>query len=150
MTGANIAHVPYKGAAPAVADVIGGHVTMTFVPIAAAVPPVKSGRLRALGVTGSVRATALPDVMTISEAGVAGYEATSWNALLAPGATPRDIVLRIHSSLAESLRAPKVREILANSGADAAGSLPGELATFLRTEMVKWGKVVRAAGIQPE
>jgi tripartite-type tricarboxylate transporter receptor subunit TctC len=150
MTGANIAHVPYKGAAPAVADVMGGQVTMTFVPIAAAVPPVKSGRLRALGVTGAVRATTLPDVMTISEAGVAGYEATSWNALLAPGATPRDIVLRIHSSLAESLRAPKVREILANSGADAAGSLPGELATFLRTEMVKWGKVVRAAGIQPE
>ncbi len=100
MTGADIAHVPYKGAAPAVADVMGGHVAMTFVPIAAAVPPVKSGRLRALGVTGAARAATLPDVPTINEAGVAGYEATSWNALLAPGATPRDIVLRIHATLA--------------------------------------------------
>jgi tripartite-type tricarboxylate transporter receptor subunit TctC len=150
MTGANIAHIPYKGAAPAVADVIGGHVAMTFVPIAAAVPPVKSGRLRALGVTGAVRSATLPDVPTINEAGVAGYEATSWNALLAPGATPRDIVLRIHATLADSLRAARVRDILVSAGADAAGSSPDELAGFLRTEMVKWGKVVKAAGIKPE
>src|SRR4029077_7757957 len=83
MTGAHIPHIPYKGAAPAVADVMGGHVAMTFVPIAAALPPVKTGRLRALGVTGAVRASTLPDVPTIIEAGVPGYEATSWNALLA-------------------------------------------------------------------
>jgi tripartite-type tricarboxylate transporter receptor subunit TctC len=150
MTGANIAHVPYKGAAPAVADVIGGHVAMTFVPIAAAVAPVKSGRLRALGVTGSARATALPDVPTINEAGVAGYAATSWNALLAPGNTPREIVLRIHAALVDSLRAARVRDILAGAGADAAGNTPEELAVFLRIEMVKWGKVVRAADIKPE
>ena len=150
MTGANIAHIPYKGAAPAVADVMGGHVAMTFVPIAAAVPPVKSGRLRALAVTGAVRAAALPDVPTIDAAGVAGYAATSWNALLAPGATPRDIVARINAAVVDSLRAPKVREILVAAGADAAGNSPDELAGFLRAEMAKWGKVVRDAGIKPE
>ena len=150
MTGADIAHIPYKGAAPAVADVMGGHVAMTFVPIAAAVPPVKAARLRALGVTGATRSATLPAVPTISEAGVSGYEATSWNALLAPGATPRDLVLKVHSALAESLRAPRVKEILVSSGAEAAGNSPDELARFLRDEIVKWSKVVKAAGIKPE
>ncbi len=150
MTGADIAHIPYKGAAPAVADVMGGHVAMTFVPIAAAVPPVKAARLRALGVTGATRSATLPAVPTISEAGVPGYEATSWNALLAPGSTPRDIVLKVHGALVESLRAARVKEILVNSGAEAAGSSPDELARFLRDEIVKWGKVVKAAGIKPE
>ena len=150
MTGAKIEHIPYKGAAPAVADVMGGHVAMTFVPIAAAVPPVKSGRLRALGITGAVRSPALPVVPTIMEAGVPGYEATSWNALLAPGTTPRDTVLRIHATLTEALRAARVRDILVSAGADAAGSKPEELAGFLRDEMLKWGKVVKAAGISPE
>ena len=150
MTGASIAHIPYKGAAPAVADVMGGHVAMTFVPIAAAVPPVKAARLRALGVTGAIRAATLPAVPTISEAGVSGYEATSWNALLAPGTTPRDIVLKVHSALVGSLRATKVKEILVSSGAEAAGTLPDEFARFLHDEIMKWGKVVKAAGIKPE
>ncbi len=150
MTGAGIAHIPYKGAAPAVADVMGGHVAMTFVPIAAAVPPVKAARLRALGVTGATRSATLPEVPTISEAGVRGYEATSWNALLAPGPTPRDLVLKVNSALVASLHAAKVKEILVNSGAEAAGNSPAELARFLRAEIVKWGKVVKAAGIKPE
>ena len=150
MTGVRIAHIPYKGAAPALADVMGGHVAMTFVPIAAALPPVTAGKLRPLGVTGAARSATLQAVPTISEAGVPGYEATSWNALLAPGTTPRDIVLKLHGALAESLRAPKVRKILVSSGAEAAGSSPDELARFLREEMVKWGTVVRAAGIKPE
>jgi tripartite-type tricarboxylate transporter receptor subunit TctC len=123
---------------------------MTFVPIAAAVPAVNSGRLRPLGVTGAARSAALPAVPTISEAGVPGYEATSWNALWTPGATPRDIVLKVHSALAESLRATRVKEIFVSSGAEAAGSSPDDLARFLRDEIVKWGAVVRAAGIKPE
>jgi tripartite-type tricarboxylate transporter receptor subunit TctC len=150
MTGAAIAHIPYKGAAPAVTDVMGGHVAMTFVPIAAAVAPVKSSRLRALGITGAARSPALPETPTINEAGVAGYEATSWNALLAPGATPRDTVLKIQAAVAEGLRASRVREILASAGADAVGGTPDELAGFLRSEMSKWGKVVKAADITPE
>jgi len=150
MTGAAIAHIPYKGAAPAVADVMGGHVAMTFVPIAAAVAPVKSARLRALGITGATRSPTLPDVPTINEAGVAAYEATSWNALLAPGGASRELVQKIQATLAESLRTARVKEILVGAGADAAGSTPDELAGFLRSEMVKWAKVVKAADIKPE
>ena len=150
MSGANISHVPYKGAAPAVADVMGGHVDMTFVPIAAALPPVRAGKLRAIGVTARTRSAELPNVPTIDEAGVTGYEAAGWNALLAPRGTPRDIVMKINGAVTASLTAAKVKEILLASGADGAASSPEELARFLQTEMAKWGKVVRAAGISPE
>ncbi|HET7157687.1 MAG TPA: tripartite tricarboxylate transporter substrate binding protein [Burkholderiales bacterium] len=150
MSGANISHIPYKGAAPAVADVMGGHVAMTFVPIAAALPPVRSGRLRALGVTATRRSAELPHVPTISEAGVSGYEAAGWNALLAPRATPREIVVKINVAAVDSLKSPRVKEILATSGADAVGGSPDELGRFLQSEITKWSNVVRAAGIKPE
>jgi tripartite-type tricarboxylate transporter receptor subunit TctC len=150
MAHVDIAHVPYKGAAPAVADVMGGHVAITFVPIAAAMPPVRSGKLRALAVTAASRSPVLPEVPTIAESGVPGYEATSWNALLAPGATPRGLIVKIHDALVESLRAVKVKEILAAAGADAADCAPDELARFLHSEAAKWSKVVAAAGIKAE
>ena len=150
LSGANVSHVPYKGAAPAVADVMGGHVAMTFVPIAAALPPVRAGKLRPLGVTAAKRSPELPNVPTISEAGVPGYEAAGWNALLAPKATPRELVLKLNSTLIDSLNAPKVKEILVASGAEAAGNSPEALGRFLQSEMAKWGKVVRAAGVQAE
>ena len=150
MAGTDITHIPYKGAAPAVSDVIGGHVAMTFVPIAAAVPPVKAGKLRPLGITGAARSGVLPDVPTINEAGVPGYEATSWNALLAPGGTSRDIILKVHGTVAESLRAPKVKNTLLSVGAEPVGSAPEEFAHFLRDEIAKWGKVVRAAGAKAQ
>ena len=150
MSGANVSHVPYKGAAPAVTDVMGGHVAMTFVPIAAALPPVRAGKLRPLGVTAAKRSAELPNVPTIGEAGVPGYDASGWNALLAPRATPREIVLKVHAALTDSLGAPKVKEILASSGAEAAPTSPEGLARFLQAEIAKWGKVVKAAGIKPE
>jgi len=150
LSGSGIGHVPYKGAAPAVADVLGGHVDMTFVPIAAAVSPLRSGRLRALAVTAGKRSSALPDLPTVAEAGVPGYEAAGWNALFAPGNTPRDIVAAINQALVESLRASRVRDMLASSGADAAGSTPEELAAFLRVETAKWSKVVHEAGIKAQ
>src|SRR5688572_3066310 len=120
MSDAKISHVPYKGAAPAVADVMGGHVAMTFVPIAAALPPVRAAKLRALAVTAGKRSPELPTVPTINEAGVTGYEAAGWNALLAPRATPRDIIMKVNATLIESLNASKVKEILAASGAESA------------------------------
>ena len=150
LSGANVSHIPYKGAAPAVADVMGDHVAMTFVPIAAALPPVRSQKLRALGVTAIRRSAELPNVPTIAEAGVPGYEAAGWNALLAPRATPRDVVMRVNATLVESLNAPRVRETLAASGAEAAGGSPELLARFLESEIAKWGKVVRAAGVKAE
>ena len=121
MAGVNVGHIPYKGAAPAVAETMGGHVAMTFVPIAAGLPPVRSGKLRALGVTEAKRSPELPDVPTISEAGVPGYEAAGWNALLAPRATPRDIVMRVNAAVLESLKAARVKEIHSSSGAQTAG-----------------------------
>jgi tripartite-type tricarboxylate transporter receptor subunit TctC len=148
MSGVNIGHIPYKGAAPAVADVMGGHVAMTFVPIAAALGPVRAGKLRALGVTAGKRSPELPQVPTIAEAAVPGYNAAGWNALLAPRATPRDVIMKVNATLIEALAAAKVKEILASSGAEAAADTPEALGRFLQSEMAKWGKVVRAAGIK--
>ena len=150
LSGAHVRHVPYKGAAPAVADVMGGHIAMTFVPIAAALPPVRASKLRALGVTAARRSAELPNVPTIAESGVAGYEAAGWNALLAPRATPHDIIAKVNGAVVESLNAPRVREILVSSGAEAAAGAPEALARFIEREVAKWGKVVRTAGIKPE
>jgi len=150
MSGTDISHIPYKGAAPAVTDVIGGHAHMTFAPIAAVVAPIKSGRMRALAVTVATRSTLFPELPTIAESGVPGYDASGWNAMLAPRAVPRDIIAKIHQTLVESLRTPRVKEIMATSGAEAVGNSPEEFARFLQSEMIKWGKVVKAAGIKGE
>jgi tripartite-type tricarboxylate transporter receptor subunit TctC len=150
MTGVDINHIPYKGAAPAVTDVIGGHAHMTFAPIAAVVSPIRAARLRALAVTTATRSTLFPGLPTIAESGVPGYDASGWNALLAPRAVPREIILKIHQALVESLHAPKVKDIMASSGADAVGGAPDELARFLQSETAKWSKVVKAAGIRSE
>ncbi|MGZ8198348.1 MAG: tripartite tricarboxylate transporter substrate binding protein [Burkholderiales bacterium] len=150
LAGVDVSHIPYKGAAPAVAEVMGGHVSMTFAPIAAVLPQIRQSRLRALGVTAGKRSPELPAVPTIGEAGVPGYEAAGWNALLAPRATPREIVMKANAALVESLKAPKVMDILLSSGAEAAATSPEALARFLQSETVKWGKVVKAAGIKAE
>lgn len=150
LSGASINHIPYKGAAPAVTDVIGGHAHMTFAPIAAVVSPIKSGRMRALASTAAARSALFPDLPTIAEAGVPGYDASGWNALLAPRATPREIVAKINATLVEGLNSPKVKAILTTSGAEAVGNSPEEFSRFLQSETVKWTKVIRAAGIKGE
>jgi tripartite-type tricarboxylate transporter receptor subunit TctC len=147
---ANIGHVPYKGAAPAVADVMGGHVSMTFAPIAAVVSHMKSGRLRAIGVTAARRSAIYPELPTIAESGVAGYDSAGWNALLAPRALPRDVITRVHATLKESLDAPKVKEMLLSAGADAVGSAPDAFARFFQSEIAKWSKVIQVAGLKGE
>ncbi len=150
LSGAKIGHVPYKGAAPAVAETMGGHVHMTFAPVAAAVPPVQSGKLRALGISSLKRSRALPEVPTIDAAGVAGYEAGGWNAMLAPAGTPRDIVLKINQAIHAALDSPRTQELLARSGAEQVTGTPEEFGRFLKTEVEKWGKVIRAAGLQSQ
>ena len=147
LTETDILHVPYKGAAPALAAVLGGEGAMTFVPINAAIPLVKSNRLRALGVTSEARAGALPDVPSIAESGVKGYAATSWTAVLVPGATPAAIISRIHATVVESMRSAKLREVMQSSGLDPVGNTPQAFGQFLREEMAKWAKVVKAAGV---
>jgi tripartite-type tricarboxylate transporter receptor subunit TctC len=147
LTQTDILHVPYKGAAPALAAVLGGEGAMTFVPINAAIPLVKSGRLRALGVTSEARANALPDVPSIAESGAKGYAATSWTAVLAPVATSAPIVSRVQATIADSLRSPKLRDAMQSSGLDGVGNTPQAFGQFLRDEMMKWAKVVKAAGL---
>ena len=147
LSGTKIGHVPYKGAAPAIADTMGGHVHMTFAPVAAAVPPVQSGKLRALGISSLKRSKALPNVPTINESGVPGYEAGGWNAMLAPANTPRDIVLKINQAVHTALASPRVQELLSRSGTEVVTDTPEEFGRFLKSEVEKWGKVVKAAGI---
>ena len=146
----DIAHVPYKGAAPAVADTVGGHTHMTFAPAPASLGLIRAGRLRVLGVTTTRRFSGLPEVPTLAEAGVPGYELTSWVGMLAPAATPAAVIGRIHATLLESLRTPEVRSVLLKSGAEPLGNSPDEFAQALRREIPKWGKIIRAAGIRPE
>lgn len=150
LAGVDIVHVPYKGASPAVTDVVAGHVDMTFVPTPAAVPFIESRRLRALAVTTAKRSAILPNIPTVAESGVAGYEASSWTALLAPAATPQAVIRRIHESIVESLGSAAVKEVLTKSGAEPIGNTPEEFASILRAETAKWGKVIKAAGITPE
>lgn len=150
LSGVTIGHVPYKGAAPAVADVMGGHVAMTFAPIAAIVPQVKSQRLRALGITSATRSSIFPELPTIAEGGVVGYDAAGWNALFLPRAASRALATRVHTTMKESLAAPRVKEALANAGADAVGGTPDEFPRFFQAEIAKWSKVVKAAGISGE
>jgi tripartite-type tricarboxylate transporter receptor subunit TctC len=143
-------HVPYKGAAPALTAVMSGEAAMTFVPINAATTLVKNGRLRALGVSTRTRSAALPDIPTIDEAGVPGYEATSWTGLFVRSGTPAPIVDRVASTAIECVKSPQVREPLVAAGAEPVGSKPDVFAKELRDELEKWQKVAREAGIEPQ
>ena len=144
-------HVPYKGTAPGLVDLLAGRVAlMATASMALLIPHVKTGKLRALGVTTAHRIRALPDVPTIAEAGLPGYESVQWSGLLAPAGTPREIIVLLHREAVSILRAPEARERLANDGAEVVGSSPEEFSAFLRAETVKWAKVAKVAGIQPE
>ena len=143
----DILHVPYKGAAPAVADTVGGHAHMTFAPAPATLALVQAGRLRALGVTTEKRFSGLPDLPTIAESGVPGFELTSWVGFLAPAATPRAVITRIHATLLEALRTPSVRDVLVKSGAEPLGNTPEEFHENLKREIPKWNRIIKAAGV---
>ena len=147
MTGVDIAHIPFKGSGQALIDVVAGRVTMIFDNMPSALPHIKGGKLRALGVTGSKRSSALPDVPTIAEAGVAGYESLSWSGIAVPAGTPRDIVQRLNRETAVILLGPDMRQKLAEQGADAVGGPPETFAEHVRKEREKWGKLVRERNI---
>jgi len=147
MTNTKMSHVPYKGAGPALIDVITGQVQMIITSPLAAVPHVKAGRLRLLGVSSKARTAAMPDVPAISE-GVPGYEASLWYAFLAPRGIPGNAASRLNAAVLKALALPDVRALFATSGVDVIGSSAGELAVFLRNETAKWQKVIKAAGIR--
>ena len=146
MAGVQMTHVPYKGSAPAIADLLGGQVQLMFDNLPSALPQIRAGKLRALAVTSSQRAAALPDVPTIAESGLPGYEASSWFGLLAPAGTPADIVAKINGEVARWLASPEAKEKLLAQGANAAGGTPEDFARHIATETAKWQKVVRESG----
>ncbi len=150
MANLKMLHVPYKGSGPGVTDLIAGHVPVMMPNMLSAQPHIKSGRIRALGVTGTKRAPGADDIPTIAEAGLPGYEAVQWYGVLAPAATPRDIITKLHAGVVRALQNPDVRQRLLNDGAEPVGSSPEEFAAYLRSETTKWAKVIKAAGIQPE
>ena len=141
----DIAHVAYKGTGPATADLLAGHVQLSMPNTLTAAPHLRSGRLRALGVTSAKRAAGLPEVPTIAESGVPGYESIQWYALFAPAGTSREIVGRMHAEVARALQMPELRERLAADGAEAGGMPPEAFAAFVRNEIEKWSRVVREA-----
>jgi len=150
MTGTRMLHVPYKGSGAGVIDVIAGHVPVMTPSILTGLPHAKAGRLRALGVTSSKRAGGAPEIPTIAEAGVPGYEAVQWFGILAPAGTPRPVIDRVHRESVRALQSADVKDRLQADGADPVASTPEEFAAFLRSETAKWAKVVKAVGIQPE
>jgi len=142
----DIVHVPYKGAAPALTDVIAGHVQIMFATAASVVPHIQSGRVRALAVTPLKRTAVFPDLATIDELGLKGFDATTWHGLVAPAKTPRDIVVRLHRATVEALNDPAVRKSLVELGVDIVGNTPEEFAAYIKAEIPKWTAIVRASG----
>jgi tripartite-type tricarboxylate transporter receptor subunit TctC len=148
MTGVRMVHVPYKGGAPGVNALLAGETQVNFATISTALPHVKSGRLRALAVSTAQRATAAPEVPTIAEAGIKGYDYSSWIGLLAPARTPSAVVSRLNAESVKAIRTPEVRAILAVEGSEPVGNSPDEFSAIMQTEVARWMKVVKAAGIK--
>ena len=148
--GIDLVHVPYKGSSSAIPDLIGGQVDMMFGSSISVLPHVRSGRLRGLGITSAQRSPAFPELPTISESGLPGFEAGGWSALLAPARTPRAIVARLNAAVSSIVRLPEVIDRLAAQGAVPLGGTPEHAAAFIRSEVVKWSKVIAAAGIRAE
>lgn len=148
--GLDMLHVPYKGSGPAVADLMGGQVDYMFDSITSAKPHIESGKLKALAVTTKARSSTLPDLPTVAESGMEGYELTPWFATFAPAGTPPQIIAKLNSAMIKAMDTDRVKEIFATIGAEYIGSSPEELATYLAAETEKWDKIIEATGISVE
>jgi tripartite-type tricarboxylate transporter receptor subunit TctC len=150
MAGVDIVHVPYKGSSGARTDILGGQVQMMFDAITTMAPHVQAGKLRALGTSGKARSAVLPDVPTVAEAGVPGYEAVIWLGLMAPAGTPRGIVDRLNAEITKAVGGADLKEAWARQGAVAMTMSPDEFARFMREDIEKWARVVKISGAQPD
>src|SRR3954470_1702258 len=148
MTGVKMVHVPYKGAAASLTDVIAGRISMSFASLPSAIGHVRSGRLRALAVTSERRFSLVPELPAIAELGLPGFETSAWQGLLAPANTPRAIINRVNADAAAAIGSPSMRALLTANGAEGVGNSPAAFATFVQNQVTKWTKVVQAAGIQ--
>lgn len=143
-------HVPYKGATPGVVDLVAGHVAVSAAAIIASLPLARAGKVRALGVTSASRVAVAPDIPTIAESGLPGYETVVWYGLLAPSGTSRDIIVRLHKESVSVLRSQENKDRIATDGAEAVANTPAEFTAFINSEIVKWAKVAKAVGIKPQ
>jgi len=150
MTGSKMLHIPFKGSAPAMQALLGKQVDLVFENILSAVPLIQSGKLRALAVTSSKRASGLPDVPSLAEAGLPGYEIVSWQAVFAPAGTPQPIVQRLATEIGKIINEPDVKARLAGLGVEPSGAGPAELAALQKSEVAKWGKLIKASNIKVE
>lgn len=148
--GVNMMHIPYKGAAPATTDVIAGQIQLSFASTPGSIPVVKAGKVRAIGVTSAKRIAKLPDVPTVAESALPGYEASVWYGVVAPAGTPRDVVQRLNHGIARIVAEPVHRDRMLASDFEPTTSTPEQFAAFIRSETAKWAKVVKASGAKPE
>jgi tripartite-type tricarboxylate transporter receptor subunit TctC len=146
VAGVDLVHVPYKGGGPAVSDLAGGQVQVCFEGLPTLLPHIKSGKVRALAITGAKRDPALPEVPTFAEAGLPGYDANFWNGLVAPAGTPAEVIARLNSVLVQALATPEVHAALVRLGLEAAGTTPQQFGDFIAAEIDKWARVVKASG----
>jgi tripartite-type tricarboxylate transporter receptor subunit TctC len=150
MTGIKMLHVPYKGSAPAITDLIGGQVNLLFDPISTLYPQVQTGRVRGLAVTTAMRSPVAPDLPTVAESGVAGYDVSSWQALVVPAGTPADVIASLHAAVAKVLALPETREQFEKLGAQPSPSTPEQAGQFIRAEIARWKAVALEAGVKPQ
>ena len=150
MTGVKMIHVPYRGASPALVDVVAGHIEIYFGAMVSTIPHVKSGRLRALGVTSLKRIAAAGGTPTLDEQGLKGFETGSWFGMAVPAATPREIVAKLHAGSVKAIAAPDIRDRMSAEGAEFVGDTPEQYAAFVKSEIAKWGRAVKASGAKPE
>jgi len=150
MTGIDLVHIPYKGAGPALVDLVSGQVQVMCTSPLPSLPHVRSGRLKGLAMTGRVRSSAAPEIPTVAESGVPGYESTLWYALLAPAATPQPVLRRLHAETVKAIKLPEVVEQISALGAQTIGSSPQEAVKFLQSEIARWTKLIEQASIRAD
>jgi tripartite-type tricarboxylate transporter receptor subunit TctC len=150
MAGINLVHIPYKGSPQAVTDLLGGQVALMFSPASTVLPHVKSGRLRALAVTTSARMPSLPELPTVAESGLPGFETVTWFGFLIPATTPREIVSKLNAEIVKVLAQPEARQQFATQGIDIIGGTPEQFAAYIRDDIVKWTRVIRESGARAE
>ncbi|HYK14954.1 MAG TPA: tripartite tricarboxylate transporter substrate binding protein [Burkholderiales bacterium] len=150
LAGVDIVHVPYKGGAPALTDLLGGQIQMAFSSVPAVLPHIKAGRLVALGVGSAKRSPALPNIPTIAEAGVPGYEYTTWYGIFAPAKTPRTLIARLNTEIVKAMETPDIKDRFTALGGDPDPGTPEELRAYMANESAKWAKIIKAANVRIE
>lgn len=146
----NLLHVPYRGMGPAISELVGGQIAMAFLGLPSGLPQMQTGRLRALAVTSAARSNAVRELPTLAEAGLAGFEATTWQGFVLPAATPRDTIMRWHAETIRALQTRDLRERYIELGVEPVGSTPTQFAAYIQSEIVKWGRVVQSTGLKPQ